>query len=263
MPSSQSKHHGSDWIGFIFFLTVTLMNLGIAVALFKRNLAIVVLFLPTFLHDALITVAFLLRKPLRRQIDGWKPRAVAYVATFLIPGFAFVSSHWRPTWMRASAPPLFMAGVVVWIVGAYLAAWSLLYLRRSFSIVPQARALITSGPYRLARHPVYAGYVLQYGGVTLAYLTPALWAVFLMWWAVLMVRISYEESVLTAAFPDYHTYKCHVGRLMPRIFIRHQPDAQKTGATGASATASSRAKGTAAGPPSTTLNLLVDGIRDR
>jgi protein-S-isoprenylcysteine O-methyltransferase Ste14 len=251
MPIARAKHPPTDWAGFIFFLSMTLMNLAVGISVFRRTAAIAIFLIPTFLHDAIITVAFLLRKPLRQQIQGWKPRAAAYIATFLIPGFAFLTSHWGLPWMKPSAAPLFLAGVVMWIVGAYLVAWSLFHLRSAFSIVPQARTLITSGPYRLARHPVYTGYVLQYGGLTLAYLTPALWAVFLVWWAVLMLRISYEETVLSAAFPEYEAYKRRVGRFMPRILSRPEPEPQKPGDCAG-------AKGSAAGTSPTNLKFSMN-----
>ena len=43
-------------------------------------------------------------------------------------------------------------------LGAFvLGVYGLLYLRRSLSIIPEARRLVTGGPYRFIRHPLYAG----------------------------------------------------------------------------------------------------------
>jgi protein-S-isoprenylcysteine O-methyltransferase Ste14 len=230
-PQIQShRSRRSDWVGFAFFLCLTIANLAMGASLFRRTAAVAVFLVPTFLHDAIISGSFLLRKPLQRQAKGWIPRATAYSATFLFPAFAFVCSHWQHGWMKASAPSLYFAGVLLWIMGSYMVAWSLFRLRRAFSIVPQARTLISSGPYRLARHPVYAGYILQYGGLTLAYLTPALWAFFLVWWGVLMLRISYEESVLSATFAEYEAYKQRVGRFMPRLIPDAPPNVENAGA---------------------------------
>src|SRR5262249_30652616 len=151
-------HRASDWIGFICFTAWTCINATLAVGVFRRTPVVACFLIPTFAHEALIAVAFLLRRPLLKQAEGWAPRAVAYAATFMFPAFCFTSSLWQPHWMRPSSPALFLAGLFLWMVGAYLGLWGLLRLRRAFSIVPQARTLVTDGPYRIARHPVYASY---------------------------------------------------------------------------------------------------------
>ena len=51
--------------------------------------------------------------------------------------------------------------VFYWLTAAAaLTAWGLWALRRSFSIAVEARELVTGGPYRYIRHPVYAGEIL-------------------------------------------------------------------------------------------------------
>lgn len=39
------------------------------------------------------------------------------------------------------------------------AIWAVLSLRQSFSVLPEARNLITTGPYRYVRHPIYVAYI--------------------------------------------------------------------------------------------------------
>jgi protein-S-isoprenylcysteine O-methyltransferase Ste14 len=226
----------TDWVGFAWFSGWTLINAVLAIGVFRRAPLVALFLAPTFAHEALIAVAFLIRRPLVRQSEGWAPRAIAYTATFLIPAFCFFSSLWQPGWMKPSRSVLFLAGVVLWNVGTYLGLWSLLRLRRSFSIVPQARALVTDGPYRIVRHPIYASYLLQYAGVAVSHLNPATAAVFLAWLAVVIVRVSYEERILAAAFPEYEAYRRRVGRFVPRLFRRRASSAA------APDTAGSRAK---------------------
>ncbi|HMF91570.1 MAG TPA: isoprenylcysteine carboxylmethyltransferase family protein, partial [Candidatus Angelobacter sp.] len=212
----------TDWIGFVWFSGWMLINAVLAIGLFRRAPMVALFLAPTFAHEALIAVAFLIRRPLVRQSEGWAPRATAYAATFVFPAFCFVSSLWQPNWMMPSGPALFMAGVLLWNVGAYVGLWSLLTLRRSFSIVPQARALVTDGPYRIVRHPVYASYLLQYAGVALSHSNPATVAVFLAWLTAVIVRVSFEERVLAAVFPEYEAYRRRVGRFVPRL-LRRRP----------------------------------------
>ena len=48
-----------------------------------------------------------------------------------------------------------------WPLRAYiLAVWGLLYLRKSFSIIPEARRVVSGGPYRFIRHPLYAAEII-------------------------------------------------------------------------------------------------------
>jgi protein-S-isoprenylcysteine O-methyltransferase Ste14 len=224
-----AKDRRSDWTGFACFSLWTLINAALAVGVLRRAPVVAVFLVPTFTHEALIAVSFLVRKPLLNQVKGWMPQAAAYGATFLVPAFCFACSQWHPGWMKPSSPPLFVAGITLWIVGAYLGIWSLFRLRAAFSIVPQARTLVTGGPYRVARHPVYASYLLQYGGVALSHLTAASLVVFFAWFGAAMARICYEETVLAAAFPAYEDYRQQVGRFTPRWAWRRQ---QGTSASG-------------------------------
>ena len=64
---------------------------------------------------------------------------------------------------------LVLVGDLLATAGLAYSVWGLAYLRRSFSIVPEARRLVTGGPYSLSRHPVYLGEIVAARG--------AFWAV--------------------------------------------------------------------------------------
>jgi protein-S-isoprenylcysteine O-methyltransferase Ste14 len=100
--------------------------------------------------------------------------------------------------------------------GLAYSVWGLAYLRRSFSIVPEARRLVTGGPYSLSRHPVYLGEVLAAIGINLA---TAGWpsALLILYFVVCeLLRIRWEERVLAGAFPnDYPAYALRVPRYFP------------------------------------------------
>ncbi len=103
-------------------------------------------------------------------------------------------------------------------VGMILALYSLTYLGKRFSIVPEARGLITSGPYHLIRHPIYLGEIIAGVGLilpTLFSLHLALFAVFL---AAQIVRTVFEERILRSTYPQYEAYAAHTRRLIPFVF---------------------------------------------
>jgi protein-S-isoprenylcysteine O-methyltransferase Ste14 len=119
--------------------------------------------------------------------------------------------------LRQGSSGIFLTGMAIWLAGAYIGLWSLLRLRHAFSVVPQARVLVTAGPYRLCRHPVYASYILQYGGLLLGHFSLPFAFAYAAWAGLMRWRIGYEERTLAAAFPEYAAYKERVGMFFPKV----------------------------------------------
>ena len=114
---------------------------------------------------------------------------------------------------------LVLPGDVLATIGLVYSVWGLAYLRRSFSIIPEARRLVTGGPYAFSRHPVYLGEIATALGVNLA---TAGWlgAVALAYFVgAELLRMRWEEGVLARAFPgDYPAYAARVPRYFPVPF---------------------------------------------
>jgi len=208
---AQTPHHWTDWAGFVFFL-------GMAALLFRRSMTAGFMLFPIFLHEGMVAFSFLLRRPARRELEGWKPRIAAYAGTFFVLSFAIAASSLYPGWLRPSPDKLLVAaGYLCWLSGVLVSVWTTWRLRHSFSLTPQAREIVTSGPYRIARHPIYTAYIVQYLGFWLAFHSLALTFVLLTWFALTLVRIRYEELVLSRAFPEYAEYQSRVGMFGPRF----------------------------------------------
>jgi protein-S-isoprenylcysteine O-methyltransferase Ste14 len=143
---------------------------------------------------------------------------VAYAHSFLPMVFLEAASRWRPDWLRPVGDPgVNLLGIGLWLAGGLVAFWPMWHLRKAFSIEPQARVLVTSGPYRFARHPIYTVYLLINAGLWLRHPTPQFAAVLAIWGVLLLVRVRYEEQVLAAAFPEYEHYRKRVGAFGPRF----------------------------------------------
>ena len=199
-----TTRHWSDWAGTLAFT-------AIAVGLWRRSPEFGVLILPGLIQELLIAVSFLVRGRARTGAPGWASRAVAYANSFLVMVFILVAARVQPEWLRPTPQPgLRTAGAILWLAGAVLCLWPLWYLRRSFSLEPEARTLVTSGPYRLARHPIYTVYLLINAGILLRHLTVPFALVLAVWVALLLVRVRYEEGVLASAFPNYPEYRRRV-----------------------------------------------------
>ena len=207
----RSSRHWSDWVGVLAFT-------GIGINLFRQSTEFGILILPGILQELIVAASFLLRPRSRRGISGWKPRLVAYANTFGVMLFLMYAASAHPEWIRATPnAALRNAGAFLWLGGAVLSLWPLWYLRRSFSVEPEARNLVTNGPYRWARHPIYAVYLLINAGILLRHLTLPLGLVLAAWLILLLVRVGYEEQVLIGAFPQYRDYRERVGAFGPRL----------------------------------------------
>ena len=86
--------------------------------------------------------------------------------------------------------------------------------------IEPGQAIIRRGPYRLLRHPSYAGLLLIYGGFGLAlgsWVSAAVAA--LIMFAGMLPRIRVEEQALERAFgPDYLSYANATARIIPNVW---------------------------------------------
>ena len=109
------------------------------------------------------------------------------------------------------------AGTAMLIAAECFAIWGLVSLRTGFSIVPEARRLTQTGPYRLVRHPLYFAEIAAALGLLLQG-DPAAWTLLAL---ALFVAVQYgrtvlEERLLRSALPSYDDYaKRTPRRLVP------------------------------------------------
>ena len=91
------------------------------------------------------------------------------------------------------------------------------WLGKSFSILPEARRLVTGGPYAFARHPLYSVEIITVLGTALQFQAPWAWLIALGVVALLWIRTQYEEQVLAESFPEYPAYRARTKRFIPGI----------------------------------------------
>jgi protein-S-isoprenylcysteine O-methyltransferase Ste14 len=111
-----------------------------------------------------------------------------------------------------------IAASVLVLAGNGFAVMILMRLGRSFSILPESRKLVTTGPYKIVRHPLYLAEAVATLGAVINFLSP--WALLLVGvqTALQLVRIRYEERVLRQTFPEYAKYAKHTARLIPGVY---------------------------------------------
>jgi protein-S-isoprenylcysteine O-methyltransferase Ste14 len=108
------------------------------------------------------------------------------------------------------------------VAGLALRTWAVATLGRWFTLeigVAPAQRVVDEGPYRVIRHPSYAGALLAFAGSALllrAWVAAALGTLALG--LAYRRRILQEERVLRAELPGYAAYMARTGALVPRVW---------------------------------------------
>ena len=113
---------------------------------------------------------------------------------------------------------LSLTSLVLILCGVCFSCFALLHLGRSFSLMPEARRLVTDGPYASIRHPLYVGEFAATLGLMLQYLSPMAIAIVVTVVLLQFQRMANEEQVLSEMFPEYGEYRLRTARLLPGIY---------------------------------------------
>ena len=122
--------------------------------------------------------------------------------------------------LAVHSPILGVIGAVLFVCGIALAIWARIYLGRNWGMPMTQRVepeLVTSGPYRFVRHPIYSGLLLALMGTALATNFLGL-AIAVILGAYFYYAATVEERNLVATFPTaYPAYREHTKKLIPYL----------------------------------------------
>jgi protein-S-isoprenylcysteine O-methyltransferase Ste14 len=149
-----------------------------------------------------------------------------------LPGRAFVAFQVvliaallvAPRWWDASWEPGRLGPWLGWsliLAGAALAVAAAVALGRNLTPFPEPKpsaALVTTGPYRYARHPIYGGVLLAAAGWTLASGSLAVGVLTLAALAFFDAKRRFEERALRRRFDGYDRYREATRVFLPFLF---------------------------------------------
>jgi len=173
----------------------------------SAELVILFLLTPTFtitdwiyVLQHFIVLGIALTRPQPKLWDYSVASSVAVGIAYAYPYAQVIYLRWSPgqvTWPAA--------GLVMVTLAAGLSLVSLLAMGRFFGVRPALRGLVTRGPYKFVRHPMYVSYVLADIGYNLQEWNSVTLLLVLIGWASLIYRIRAEERVLSqhAEWPAY------------------------------------------------------------
>ena len=149
----------------------------------------------------------------RAKAAGWQPRVSALIGTNLI----FISMFFLPPRTDLGlAEHLLSAGLM--LAGNVLCVYVLSHLGRSFSIMAEARKLVSDGPYRVVRHPLYLAEQIAILGIFIQYASVYAAIIVIIHFLFQIRRMLNEEKLLYSSFPEYEKYMLKTARLVPAIW---------------------------------------------
>ena len=152
----------------------------------------------------------------------WTRFAGVRIGVFLVIFLLVRARVFRGSHSIVSNPWLEGIGMAVFLAGLALAVWARVYLGRNWGMPmtqKQDPELITSGPYRRVRHPIYSGIIVAMTGTAIAVS---------LYWLVAMALIgayfiysaTVEERFMAGRFPGtYPEYKRSTKMAIPFVFL--------------------------------------------
>ncbi len=115
-----------------------------------------------------------------------------------------------------------IAGLLLESTGIFLAIHAIYIVKiKNVNVTPtvkQGSELVTSGPYRIIRHPMYIAQLIAVLPLIIDYFSWCRLAAIIILLIVLLLKIEYEEKQLIAHFPEYTEYMKATSRMIPYIY---------------------------------------------
>jgi protein-S-isoprenylcysteine O-methyltransferase Ste14 len=176
-----------------------------------RSLLVIGLNLATIAFAGVQIILFVIRRLPEARATGVMPYLAALAGSNVQLLFLFLPRARENSVMLVAAPLLVIFGLTA-------SCLVMANLGRSFSILPQARGLVTRRAYRWVRHPLYLAELFTTLGIVWQFAEPWALLALAVSAALQFPRMHYEEQVLRQTYPDYSAYMQRTWRLIPAFY---------------------------------------------
>jgi protein-S-isoprenylcysteine O-methyltransferase Ste14 len=108
------------------------------------------------------------------------------------------------------------------LLGVLLAIWAVMVMQKSkLNIAPQPRRnaiLVSDGPYRIIRHPMYTSIIIAITPLIISHWDVYRFLLLLFLYINLILKLLFEETLLTSYFPEYSNYSKKTWKIIPYVF---------------------------------------------
>jgi protein-S-isoprenylcysteine O-methyltransferase Ste14 len=146
----------------------------------------------TYVLQHIMVLGIALTRGAPKVVDRSLSSSAAVVVAYVYPYAQLIYLRWVP-----GEPAWPEAGFILVTFAAVLSFASLFTLGRLFGIRPALRGLMTRGPYRFVRHPIYLSYIIGDIGYNLQEWNFGTVLLVMAGWASLLQRMKAEEHVLS------------------------------------------------------------------
>lgn len=148
-------------------------------------------------------------------------RVVLFAAAIALFSWPHIPVRWLHIRYLPMSYTCYNIGIALTVAGIAFAVWARVHLGRNWSrsvTVKQDHELITSGPYRFVRHPIYTGLIIGFIGVVVAIGEVRAVIGFAMIFFALWLKLRMEEAWMREQFGDSYTdYSRRTAALLPGI----------------------------------------------
>jgi protein-S-isoprenylcysteine O-methyltransferase Ste14 len=149
------------------------------------------------------------------------PVATASMAAFFILLYLTIRFRWSVLDVEGLVV-LRSLGLLLMAFGAAFNIWGRVFLKTNWADhvrIYDDQQLVTDGPYRIVRHPLYASIIWMFYGAAIAYLNPlAAVETTIIFIPAMVYRSNLEEQALIKTFGEtYSNYRKKTGRFFPKL----------------------------------------------
>jgi protein-S-isoprenylcysteine O-methyltransferase Ste14 len=163
------------------------------------------------------------RSHLNRGAKKWDILVTSVATILILATLAVAGFDERYGWCGSVGPGWLYTGIILFVIGDLFFLWAMAVNKYFSKLVriqtERGHRVVTSGPYRIVRHPGYLGWSVMWVGAPLILDSPWAFIPAVLSVILIVIRTVLEDSTLQKELPGYLEYVSRVGyKLIPWVW---------------------------------------------